>query len=191
MDARKKPDFPLHKMNPASRICSQVSICHWLVIRYIYVHGRTFNDSPIAQWSERCTYEVTMNARVPSSILGGTTIFPSSPQPLGAEFSKPFLILNLGQVCGMLMHRILTVLVTCSGINRAIVTPSQNRRAKWFPPWPHALSISVVFYNIKLNFGVNGVHPDVGQSQTISASSRNMQPLSIRLSGPYILPHRP
>lgn len=31
------------------------------------------SDSPIAQWSERCTYEVTFHARVPSSILGGTS----------------------------------------------------------------------------------------------------------------------
>lgn len=37
--------------------------------------GRYASDSPIAQWSERCTYEVTLNARVPSSILGGTIIF--------------------------------------------------------------------------------------------------------------------
>lgn len=34
-------------------------------------------DSPIAQWSERCTYEVTFHARVPSSILGGTNFFIS------------------------------------------------------------------------------------------------------------------
>jgi hypothetical protein len=34
--------------------------------------GAERSDSPIAQWSERCTYEVTFHARVPSSILGGT-----------------------------------------------------------------------------------------------------------------------
>lgn len=45
-----------------------------LGLLYMFM-GRTSSDSPIAQWSERCTYEVTMNARVPSSILGGTRFF--------------------------------------------------------------------------------------------------------------------
>ena len=67
----------------ATRMCTvilleesvPVHICHWGLLGIYTLVGNTLSVSPIAQWSERCTYEVTLNARVPSSILGGTTIF--------------------------------------------------------------------------------------------------------------------